>query len=911
VDLPTYTNIWRIEKRLYKLYDLRLPMPLPLVQIGVFLGVFVPWIVLLQLVGIPFGGGWILPLYLVPPAVLTWLATRPVIEGKRLTELLLSQTRYVAEPRTWCRLTPIREPAEVVVVARVWRRAGAPAPVGAPERAAIRGRRKARKTHGGRHAAARPPLSPPPARAPQSSPALPAPAAGPPPIQTSDEPRVQQRVRVRADDTGAFAPPSFGEAPAIPLGTAATAKVRWPDPHEPPPIVPQLDMPPLRATAPAPAQPAAPAPEHEGETAEPAQESAEQSAPAAPRPGPGKRGLVSGVLRGGDVGDTWQAISRTDAEQLAGRTQDQDDSPAPGAVASTGTADSTADDGDGAEAVADGTAAGGGTSADVTPAAETKSRQEETEAVPAEAETKPAEKEAAQAEKGAAPAEKEAPPAEKEAPPAAETKPAETETTSRQPRSVPRPWSKELSRPPRDARTDALVWPPPPHRRAGSVPPKPAKNPQRSSGGQPAKPPRPPAPRQPQPQRPAQDPSATPPTGTPLPGRAAGRPVWGRPTGPVRIPAAGSSQSGLPSRPEGTPIKPPPPRVVPEAELPSAPPREGRSGPASPVRPEPRQRAQPAGRPDGRAAFGPAEGRAASPAITPPDPDQEGMPGGGLRRLLKAMGGGHTEVDSEYEERLQRPFYGARHIVVLGCTGGAGQTVTALMMGHTFAQYCGEPVVAIDVNPGPGALARRTRTQTPETLAGLITRADQVTSLTAVRRYTSRAKSGLDVVSAGKNPVQALDDRDYALAFRTLDHFYSVTMLDTAAAIVARVLPYADQLVLVAPASSDAARAVQMTFEWLDGHGYDELRTRAVTVVNGVSRRSMKDVNNAESVARGRCRALVRIPWDDHLSLDRSPRNELKSLRAPTRRAYLALAGVVAGGFAVVPERYQEREASR
>jgi len=28
VDLPTYTNIWRIEKRLYKLYDFRLPAPL-------------------------------------------------------------------------------------------------------------------------------------------------------------------------------------------------------------------------------------------------------------------------------------------------------------------------------------------------------------------------------------------------------------------------------------------------------------------------------------------------------------------------------------------------------------------------------------------------------------------------------------------------------------------------------------------------------------------------------------------------------------------------------------------------------------------------------------------------------------------------------------------------------------------
>ncbi|WP_131761427.1 conjugal transfer protein, partial [Actinomadura fibrosa] len=143
MDLPTYTNIWRIEKRLYKLYDLRLPMPLPLVQIGVFAGVFVPWILLLKVAGIPFESPWHV-LYIVPPGVLTWLATRPVIEGKRLTELLLSQSRYLAEPRTWCRLTPIREPREVVVVARVWRRPAAPAPVAAPERAAIKSRRRTR-----------------------------------------------------------------------------------------------------------------------------------------------------------------------------------------------------------------------------------------------------------------------------------------------------------------------------------------------------------------------------------------------------------------------------------------------------------------------------------------------------------------------------------------------------------------------------------------------------------------------------------------------------------------------------------------------------------------------------------------------------------------------------------------------
>ncbi|MDI9581737.1 MAG: TcpE family conjugal transfer membrane protein, partial [Thermobispora sp.] len=120
MDLPTYTNIWRIEKRLYKLYDLRLPMPLPIVWIGVFVGVSVPWWLLLWLVGLPFDAPWHV-VYLVPPGVLTWLSTRPVIESKRLTELLQSQLRYLVEPRTWCRMAPKREPDEIAFTVRVWR----------------------------------------------------------------------------------------------------------------------------------------------------------------------------------------------------------------------------------------------------------------------------------------------------------------------------------------------------------------------------------------------------------------------------------------------------------------------------------------------------------------------------------------------------------------------------------------------------------------------------------------------------------------------------------------------------------------------------------------------------------------------------------------------------------------------
>ncbi|TDD42155.1 hypothetical protein E1286_31530, partial [Nonomuraea terrae] len=145
VDLPTYTNIWRIEKRLYKLYDLRLPMPLPIVWIGVFVGVLVPWSLLLVLVGVPVQMPWHV-LFLVPPGIVTWLATRPVIEGKRLTELLESQLRYLGEPKAWYRLAPGSEPDTVTFSGRVWRTTHARAKSKAPRKARHPQRRRERVT---------------------------------------------------------------------------------------------------------------------------------------------------------------------------------------------------------------------------------------------------------------------------------------------------------------------------------------------------------------------------------------------------------------------------------------------------------------------------------------------------------------------------------------------------------------------------------------------------------------------------------------------------------------------------------------------------------------------------------------------------------------------------------------------
>ncbi|MEU3016572.1 TcpE family conjugal transfer membrane protein [Nocardiopsis sp. NPDC007018] len=292
------------------------------------------------------------------------------------------------------------------------------------------------------------------------------------------------------------------------------------------------------------------------------------------------------------------------------------------------------------------------------------------------------------------------------------------------------------------------------------------------------------------------------------------------------------------------------------------------------------------------------------PEAEEPDTGTAGHSGGtrGWRRLAKVVTGGAAPVRSDLPasdiERLRTPLPEPRSLVVLGCTGGAGQTVTALMIGHTLAAHRDDRVVAVDVNPGPNGLSRRVGAQAPETLTALLANADAVDEYERMRAYAGRAGTGLEVVQTLDDPyVQTLDDRDYGQLTGLLGGFYGVTLLDPAATGVARALPVADGLVLVAPASADAERAVSMTFEWLDGNGYANLRAHSTLVVNGVSKRSLQDVDAAERVARGRCRAIVRIPWDDHLGSSYT-KIDVGALRPATKRAHGALGGVLVNSLA-------------
>lgn len=267
--------------------------------------------------------------------------------------------------------------------------------------------------------------------------------------------------------------------------------------------------------------------------------------------------------------------------------------------------------------------------------------------------------------------------------------------------------------------------------------------------------------------------------------------------------------------------------------------------------------------------------------------------GSGWHDHVVVVPGGHRPGRPDQLQRdrarARLPVPGGHRVVVLGCTVGAGQTVTTLLTGELLVSLRGDPVAVLDLNPGEGSLAER---------------AHAVPALTGSRPpAASRAEViTREAASSGAGAAQ----EDVTRVFELLSARYPLTLADPGPAAVPRVLMAADQLILVAPASQDAASALATTREWLEAHGHGELADEAIVVLNGVSRHTMPHVEQAEALARGRCRAIVRIPWDDHIKhpgSERAPQNAAGPLSPAALHAYTALSGVLIAALAASPAR--------
>jgi len=285
-------------------------------------------------------------------------------------------------------------------------------------------------------------------------------------------------------------------------------------------------------------------------------------------------------------------------------------------------------------------------------------------------------------------------------------------------------------------------------------------------------------------------------------------------------------------------------------------------------------------------------------------------PQSGWRRVVYVASGrtinpGERPADVRRREliaRINQPLHGCYKIAMLSLKGGVGKTTTTTALGATFSSLRGDRVIAVDANPDRGTLSQKIPLETTATVRHLLRDANRIRRYSDIRSYTSQGSSRLEILASEQDPAvsEAFSEADYRRTVALLEHFYNIVLTDCGTGLMHSamkgVLDLADSLVIVSSGSIDGARSASATLDWLDAHGYRELVGRSVAVINSVRPASGKvDLERVSAHFASRCRAVCRIPFDEHL--EEGAEIELERLGAPARLAALELAATVADEF--------------
>jgi MinD-like ATPase involved in chromosome partitioning or flagellar assembly len=271
--------------------------------------------------------------------------------------------------------------------------------------------------------------------------------------------------------------------------------------------------------------------------------------------------------------------------------------------------------------------------------------------------------------------------------------------------------------------------------------------------------------------------------------------------------------------------------------------------------------------------------------------------------LLKPAPGKTEQRRLELLERVRTPLRGCYRIAVISLKGGVGKTTTTTALGATLSWNRGDRVIAVDANPDAGTLGRRVPRETGATIRDMLQALPAIQSYVDMRRFTSRARSRLEILANDVDPAVSttFNDEDYRRIIEALQRQYSIILTDSGTGLLYSamrgVLELADQLIVVSTPSVDGGTSASTTLDWLTAQGYQDLVARSITVISGV-RPSAKefDLNQLITHFAARCRAVVPVPFDPHLGT--GAEIELDMLRPATADAYLELAAHVADAFA-------------
>ncbi|MFE1233914.1 SCO5717 family growth-regulating ATPase [Streptomyces sp. NPDC058745] len=268
------------------------------------------------------------------------------------------------------------------------------------------------------------------------------------------------------------------------------------------------------------------------------------------------------------------------------------------------------------------------------------------------------------------------------------------------------------------------------------------------------------------------------------------------------------------------------------------------------------------------------------------------------------LGGKKEEAERQRKlDLIRTPVLSCYRIAVISLKGGVGKTTTTTALGSTLATERQDKILAIDANPDAGTLGRRVRRETGATIRDLVQAIPYLNSYMDIRRFTSQAPSGLEIIANDVDPAVSttFNDEDYRRAIDVLGKQYPIILTDSGTGLLYSamrgVLDLADQLIIISTPSVDGASSASTTLDWLSAHGYAELVQRSITVISGVRETGkMIKVDDIVQHFQTRCRGVVVVPFDEHLSAGAEV--DLDMMRPKTREAYFNLSAMVAEDFA-------------
>ncbi|WAX77646.1 SCO5717 family growth-regulating ATPase [Streptomyces sp. KMM 9044] len=267
------------------------------------------------------------------------------------------------------------------------------------------------------------------------------------------------------------------------------------------------------------------------------------------------------------------------------------------------------------------------------------------------------------------------------------------------------------------------------------------------------------------------------------------------------------------------------------------------------------------------------------------------------------LGGKKEEAERQRKlELIRTPVLSCYRIAVISLKGGVGKTTTTTALGATLASERQDKILAIDANPDAGTLGRRVRRETGATIRDLVQAIPHLHSYMDIRRFTSQAPSGLEIIANDVDPAVSttFNDEDYRRAIDVLGKQYPIILTDSGTGLLYSamrgVLDLADQLIIISTPSVDGASSASTTLDWLSAHGYADLVSRSLTVISGVRETGkMIKVDDIVSHFRTRCRGVVVVPFDEHLAAGAEV--DLDMMRPKVRESYFHLASMVAEDF--------------